>query len=55
MYLYTMLRDGSTGDLIPLGARFSPPVQNTLCPNQPPIQWVPGHPGGKVAGAWRQD
>ena len=30
------------GDRIPVGARFSAPVQTALEPNQPPIQWVPG-------------
>jgi len=24
-----------------------------LRPTQPPIQWVPGLPGGKSAGSWR--
>jgi hypothetical protein len=35
------LRDGRFGDRIPVGARFSAPVQTGLGAHPPPIQWVP--------------
>jgi len=35
------------------GEIFRTSPDPTLWPTQPPIQWVPGFPGGKVAGAWR--
>ena len=31
---------GRSGDRIPVGARFSTPVQTGLGPTQPPVQWV---------------
>ena len=39
-----LLRAGRSGDRIPVGARFSEPVQTNLgASTQPPIQWIPGH------------
>jgi len=35
------------------GRDFPHPVTPSLGPIQPPVQWVPGIPGGKAAGAWR--
>jgi hypothetical protein len=32
---------------------FLHPSRPSLVPIQPPVQWVPGLPGGKAAGAWR--
>ena len=38
---------------IPVGARFSTPVQTGSGPTQPPIQWVAAlFPGYKAVGAW---
>ena len=37
-----MLRDGRSGDRIPLGQRFSAPVQTCPAATQPRVQWVPG-------------
>jgi len=34
------LRDGRSGDRIQVGARISAPVQKSMGPNQPPVQWV---------------
>jgi hypothetical protein len=42
-----LLRAGRSGDRIPVGARFSAPVQ-------PPVQWISGlFLGGKEAGVGR--
>jgi len=38
-----MLRAGQSGDRIPVGARFSAPVQVDPGVHQYPIKWVPGH------------
>jgi hypothetical protein len=35
------LRAGRSGNRIPVGARFSAPVQTGPGPTQPPLQWVP--------------
>ena len=44
---------GRFGDLIPVRARFSAPVQTGLGPTQPPIQWVLDlFPGSTEAWAW---
>jgi hypothetical protein len=41
-----------TYSTIPMVARFSSPVQNSMGPTHPPVQWVPGlFSVGKVAGA----
>jgi hypothetical protein len=45
---------GRSGDRIPVGVRFSAPVQTDPGIPQRPLQWVPRlFPGGKAAGAWR--
>jgi len=33
------------------GRDFRHPTRLTLCPTQPPVQWIPVIPGGKAAGA----
>ena len=38
---------GRSGDRIPVGARFSTPVQTGPGAHQPPVQWVPGLSRGK--------
>ena len=39
---------------VPVVARFSSPIQTSMGPTQPPVQWVPGFfSGGKAAGAGR--
>ena len=49
-YSYS-LRAGRPGDRIPVGVRFSAPVQTDPGHIQPPIQWVPGFfPGVKRPG-----
>ena len=51
------LRAGRSGDRIPLGARFSAPVQTVLEPAPTPVEGVPGPfphvnpPGRDVAHA----
>jgi len=39
---------GSSGDRNPVAVRFSAPVQTDPGPTQPPVQWVPVFPEGKV-------
>jgi len=49
-----LLRAGLSGDRIPMGARFSAPVQTG--PRAHPASYAMGTgslPGGKAAGAWR--
>ena len=48
------LRAGPSWNRIPLGARFSAPVQTDSGLTQPTAQWVLSlFSGGKAAGAWR--
>ena len=45
---------GRTGDRIPVRDEiFRTRPYQIWGPTQPPTQWVPGFPRGKVAGAWR--
>jgi hypothetical protein len=41
------LRPGRSEDRIPVGARFSAPVQIDPGAPQPPVQWIPGLSQGK--------
>ena len=41
------LRAGKSGDRIPVGARFSAPIQPAPTPTQPPVQLAPGLSRGK--------
>jgi hypothetical protein len=47
------LRDGWSGDRIPVGAKFSAPVQNGPGAHPASYNEYRGFPGDKAAGAWR--